>query len=81
MTAPTKVRRVPKGIKKSSRVEVGDVDLMSVARVQLDLPVCSAIHSEHGHSVACTRAAGHDEGKTTAHVHATPAGVVLEVWP
>jgi DNA polymerase-1 len=68
VTAPTKVRRVPKGIKKSSRVEVGDVDLMSVARVQLDLPVCSAIHSEHGHSVACTRAAGHDEGKTTAHL-------------
>lgn len=66
-------------------VEVGQVDPMTIARRNVALPACLAVHSDAPH-LFCTRAPGHDDSGRYAdvaprlHVAADAAGTALATW-
>ncbi len=70
--------------RSTNRSTVGDRDAMSILRIEFHLPQCTAVGTFTGQQ--CTRALGHDEGfgeddrPDTAHAHASPTGIILEVW-
>ena len=68
---------------KLHRVQVGEHDVISRAAYHARVPLCSRIHPKKRH-LACTRAAGHQEGthRTTgsAHVAAGIDFIATEVW-